>query len=310
MRLLLLCMLLTASGTAAARVLDLAGFIDAEGAISVQHHGDTVDPYFAMQALQLAHDEGLEVGALASRWVAWLLPKQKPDATFDRFCRRGPVWAPCKTADADDALHALWIRTLELVPAGTPSRAERDRSRKASTAALARLRDPARGIYLVSPVYQHGLLMDNLEIWHALRHGDRKRGEPLAKAIVATFWDPREGVFRASTQEGSAGDAFYPDAVAQVYPLLVRFPGPRGRGYAAWMRSHRAEWLRATHDDFAWGVIAVVAWREGDRESARCWLREVARERSGAHWSVTDEVAWQVLGMRGATAAADSATCG
>jgi hypothetical protein len=310
MRPLIACLLLVASGTVGARAIDLAGFIDADGAISVQHGGDTVDPYFAMQALLLAHDEGFDVRAPMTRWVAWLLPRQKPDATFDRFCRRGPVWAPCKTADADDALHALWIRTLSLVPASAPARTERERSRRASAAALARLRDPARGIYFVSPVYQHGLLMDNVEIWHALHHGDRKRGEPLAKAIVATFWDARRRAFRASTQEGSAGDEFYPDAVAQIYPLLMRFPAPSPEGYAAWMQRHRGEWLQGTHHDFAWGVIALVAWRRGDAMSARCWLREVEGERHGAHWSVTDEVAWQVLRARGATAAEAGAHCG
>lgn len=302
-RVLALLSLFLATG-AAGRALDLAGFIDADGAISVQYRGDTIDPYFAMQALLLAQDNGLDARAPAARWVAWLLPRQKPDATFDRFCRRGPVWAPCKIADADDALHAMWIRTLSIAGARAADPASVVKSRRASEAALARLRDPARGIYLVSPVYPHGLLMDNVEVWH---HAARR--EPaLARAIDATFWDGDRKQYRYSTQEASAADAFYPDAVAQLYPMLLGFPR-HPHAYPEWMKRHRARWLQGTHEDFAWGVLALVAWRAHDAASAGCWLREVEPERHGPHWIVTDEVVLQVLQAEGARAASPSAEC-
>lgn len=297
--------LLFAATASSARALDLTGFMDADGAISVQSRGDTVDPYFAMQALLLAHDNGLDVKAAAARWVQWLIPRQKLDATFDRFCRRGPVWAPCKIADADDALHAMWIRMLSIAGARGADAALVAKSRRASEAALAKLRDPARGIYLVSPVYPHGLLMDNVEIW---RHAERRQ-PALARAIDATFWDAARGSYRYSTQEASSGNAFYPDAVAQLYPMLLGL-APRRQVYRDWMGRHRAEWLRRAHDDFAWGVVALVAWRAHDGASAGCWLRETARERGGPHWTVTDEAALQVLRAEGATPAADTAECG
>ena len=40
-----------------------------------------------MQALLLAHDNGMEISEPAEKFVNWLLPRQKPDGTFDRFCR-------------------------------------------------------------------------------------------------------------------------------------------------------------------------------------------------------------------------------
>jgi hypothetical protein len=288
---------------AAAKPLELKGFVDGEGAISVLAGGDTVDPYFAMQALLLAQDNGLDARPLAGRWVRWLQPRQKPDATFDRFCKRGPVWAPCKTADADDALHALWIRTTSLaepVPAISASR-------RASEQSLSRLLDPARGIYLVSPVYQHGLLIDNVEVW--AYHG---RKAALAKAIDATFWDGAAGRYRVTTQESPHGSAFYPDAVAQIFPLLFDFRGPAGGAerYARWMREHRAEWLRQWRGDFAWGVIAVIAWRRHDVQSARCWLRESAPARGGVHWMVTDAAAREILDHAGVRAAEPTDRCG
>ena len=43
--------------------LNLTGYAGADGAISVQHQGGTVDPYFALQALLLAREYGLDISA-------------------------------------------------------------------------------------------------------------------------------------------------------------------------------------------------------------------------------------------------------
>ena len=113
----LACFVLAAPLCTSAAVLDLEGYADTSGAISVQHQGDTVDPYFALQALLLAHSHGLDISTPAKAWGAWLVQRQKPDATFDRFCRNGPVWAPCKTADADDSVLGLWLAFMDSTPA-------------------------------------------------------------------------------------------------------------------------------------------------------------------------------------------------
>ncbi|HUQ28795.1 MAG TPA: hypothetical protein VM051_09385 [Usitatibacter sp.] len=291
-----------AAAHAAARPLQLSGFVDAEGAISVLSRGDTVDPYFAMQALLIAHDNGLDTRALAARWVAWLLPRQKPDATFDRFCKRGPVWAPCKTADADDSLLAFWLRVTQMVPGDEKIAA----SRRASAETLARLFDPARGVYLVSPVYQTALLMDNLEVWsHA------PGASELARAINAQFWDAARGTYRYVTPGDAEAPNFYPHKVVQVFPLLFGFPIPveAGGHYRRWMRAHRAEWLKQVEHDFAWGAIAVIAWRQGDVASVRCWLRETLPARGGPHWTATDEAASEVFAAKGVLPAISTASC-
>ena len=288
--------------------LDLGGFIDADGAVAVQHAGDTVDPYFALQAFLLAHDNGLDARADARRWARWLLPRQKPDATFDRFCRRGPVWAPCKTADADDALHALWLRFLRAFPMETSADGRWRKSAAASAASLARLLQPAAGYYWASPVVPHGLYLDNLEVWTL------DRSPALARSIHAAFWDAGERRFRVSTQleHGGAPRAFYPDAVAQLFALAVGFPhlpADATTYHRDWMRRHRGEWLRQVRTDFAWGLVAVVALRHGDRAAAACWLREALPFRHGPHWTVTDEVSRQVLLARGVAAAGASEDC-
>ena len=99
---------LCASVPSRAANLDLTGYAHETGAISIQHEGATIDPYFILQALLLAQEWGFDTTQYAGKWAAWLLARQKPDATFDRYCKNGPVWTPCKTADADDSVLALW----------------------------------------------------------------------------------------------------------------------------------------------------------------------------------------------------------
>lgn len=305
----------------AAPVLDLTGYAGADGAISVQHQGGTVDPYFALQALLLAGEFGLDISPYAQPWAQWLVQRQKPDATFDRFCRAGPVWAPCKTADADDTLLALWMRLLDSLPADAAARHPRwADSYRTSTAALAALREPERGIYLVSPVYQHGLFMDNLEVLsyqppcrvpcaQILAQSNR-----LARDIHRSFWDASSRQFLVSTQpeQKEMPDAFYPTQVAQIYPLLFDFDlwhlTPRSH-YRQWMKRNRATWLTQSHTDFAWGLVALIALKFQDTTSAGCWLRETARARGTSHWIVTDEVARQVLIHHRVLPAPPDATC-
>jgi hypothetical protein len=100
--------------------------------------------------------------------------------------------------------------------------------------------------------------------------------------------------------------------VAQIFPLLVRFPlipGGAPAHYRRWMAEHRNEWLAQVKDDFAWGLVAVVALQQGDVPSARCWLRTALPHRHGAHWTVTDEVAAQILQSKAITAAVDTTNC-
>lgn len=286
----------------AAPALDLSGYAEESGAITIQNKGGTIDPYFTLQALLLAQEHGLDTSRVAQRWADWLVARQKPDGTFDRFCRQGPNWAPCKTADADDSQLALWMKFLDAHPQ-IKRGANFQKSHEAARVSLKRLADKGRGIYMVSPVYLHGLFMDNLEVWsYAPAHADVQGDKfpDFGRAIQSTFWDAGAGRYLVSTQleQRSAEPAFYPDAVAQIFPLLVRYPHIPGGAkpwYQQWMKRHRAEWLRQVEHDFAWGLVAIAAIDQGDTQSARCWLRTALPARHGAHWTVTDEVAAQVL---------------
>ena len=304
----------------AAPKLDLKGYTDDAGAISVLYGGDSADPYFAMQALLLADENGLNTGTAAEKFVNWLLPQQKPDGTFDRFCRGNDAgWVACKTADADDSLLALWMRLLDTMPDRLKSNPVWLKSYSASKASLERLYQPSRGIYMVSPVYLHGLFMDNLEVWslkhHVAKRSDTGEAQKLQKAIQETFWDPVNKRFLVSTQLEQRGEkqAFYPDHVAQIFPLLVDFPifpGGSTPYYRDWIRKHRASWLKQSQTDYPWGILAVLAVRQRDGDTARCWLRESANLRHSTRWAVTDEVSYQIVTAAGFKPAAKGATCG
>ena len=311
-----------AAATANLPQLDLRGYGDGTGVISVLHGGDSFDPYFTMQALLLAHENGMDITAPAEKFVNWLVPYQKLDGTFDRFCRGADKkWTACKAADADDSLLAIWMKLLETMPVQLKKNPVWTKSYLTAKPALDRLFQPSRGIYMVSHLYLHGLFMDNLEVWSLKAHskpdtpaGRSAEAAKLAQAIRETFWDPVNKQFLVSTQleQRSEQASFYPDHVAQIFPLLVDFPllseNPKSY-YRKWMAKHRADWLAQGKADYPWGLVAVLAMRQNDTSSAGCWLRESGHLRHGARWAVTDETSWQILVSKGIKPAGSGWSC-
>lgn len=297
---------------------NLEGYQSDSGAIPILYKGDTTDPYFAMQALLLAHDNGMDTSVAAEKFANWLISRQKPDGTFDRFCLNATkVWISCKAADADDSLLALWMRLLETMPNQLNGNPGWVKSYTTSKKALVHLFQPSRGIYMVSPVYLHGLFMDNLEVWSLKAHAKAFKtveAEKLAKDIYQTFWQAANKNFLVSTQieQQTQKPQFYPDHVAQIFPLLVDFPllpQDSRAYYKNWMKQHREEWLRHGETDYPWGLLAVLAIRQGDIPSARCWLRETSGMRHSNRWAVTDEAAYLILASRRIQPAGKNANC-
>lgn len=306
---------------AAARTLDLQGYADAQGAITVVREGELVDPYFALQALLLARDHGLQVEPWQGRWIDWW--RRQPTGVLARYCRaplQAGGWRPCQRADADDATLALAVRLLRGVPAAEREALQADRLQHEAEQALRALQDLATGLYHVAPDLPQHLLMDNLEVWstwpqRALAQAiDRhfrlpaessdphaphlKASQPQAPHPQASALHARH--YRVSTQRSHREQPgrFYPEAAAQIYPLLMGFePLPQAPAalYAQWMREHRSRWLAEADNDFPWGPIALLAWQQGDPDTVRCWQQRSAALRHGPRWSVTDEVVAQLL---------------
>src|ERR1051325_2272610 len=110
-----LALLFLSIGTsrASAQTLDLNLYQTPDGAITVNEHGDFVDPYFANRALTLADESGMDVRVIADRWIPWLVAHHLPDGRFQRYCKsRSSDWSPCKPSDADDSGLAVWLELL------------------------------------------------------------------------------------------------------------------------------------------------------------------------------------------------------
>jgi hypothetical protein len=282
-----------------------------DGAVVLQGGGDYVEPYFATKALLVAQDAGLDVREPVNAWIRWALAHQRRDGRFDRYCRKpGDVWKPCGAADADDAMLALWLQLLYRWAPDSGIPVEWQDSVAKARSQLAKLRNARLKIYHISKRDHVALLMDNVEIYSALkdiaaaesRFGDNAsadttshEAEALAAGIRRVFWSKRDHWFRPSMQKNKP--SFYPDVVAQVYPWLADLPGledPRA-AWESWKKRFAAAWLETKYDPHPWGLVALAAAKEGDETTAVCWLARSQSLRYSPSWNVLEEAVYQGL---------------
>ncbi|OGI42396.1 MAG: hypothetical protein A2150_04680 [Candidatus Muproteobacteria bacterium RBG_16_64_11] len=287
---------------------------DREGAITVYARGDFVDPYFATKALLAADAAGLDVRAAAGAWIGWLLPRQLPDGRFERYCRTDSEWTACLEADADDALLALWLELLHTMAPWHGLSPEWEQSRARAEQHLAGLRDERLGVYVISHANPVALLMDNTEVYGALRAIARRlmfagrwiaahrvfaHADALERAILEVFWSGGAGGFRISTQLSETNE-FYPDVVAQLYPAMSGMPAPTtpAEAWRHWRERHASSWVTLEVDEFPWGLVALTAYRHGDADIAQEWLGRAEPLRNTPRWNILEEAIYQGLAYR------------
>ena len=295
---------------ARAAELKLETFQTPDGAIVLTPGGNYVEPYFATKALLVAQDSGMDIRNAAQSWIRWALPRQTSHGLFRRFCRSGATWRDCAPADADDSMLALWMQLLYRMAPSDGMPAEWRRSVDLSRGQLEKLRNGRLGVYHVSRRNHVALLMDNVEVYAALKdiaNGQSRLHDPaatqtqaraaeLAKAIQHVFWDRRQQRFRPSMQKSRP--AFYPDVVAQVYPWLANLNGPgqnAPRAWEQWKRAFGRGWIERRYDEHPWGLVALAADKLGDGISAACWTAQSDSLRGSSSWNVLEEAAWQSL---------------
>jgi hypothetical protein len=292
--------------------LDLAGYQNEHGAITVAYRGEFIDPYFATRALLAAHHAGLDIEQPARAWITWLLPRQEANGLFTRFCSHHiGSWQSCADADADDALLATWIEILYVMAPCTGLTPEWQRSANLASWQLDLLLDKKSGIYQISEKNQVGLLMDNVEIYAALRTIGKKQkcmhmrtesrrnieaSEHLRLAINVTFHPSRNSSFRVSTQPAEAAN-FYPEKVAQIFPLMYGMSSRRSAQLAFhdWMQAYGTEWLKQESDVYPWGLIALAAQALGDDKTSDCWSSRALKLRHSERWNVLEEASFQSI---------------
>jgi hypothetical protein len=305
-----------------ATAFDPATLQSPDGAITLNSGGDYVEPYFATKALIVAQDGGLDVHEAAQAWIRWALPRQRSGGLFHRFCRASDhsnatnssdAWRDCAAADADDSMLALWMQLLYRMAPTTGMSPEWQRSVTLAARQLAKLRNPRLGVYHISERNHVALLMDNIEVYAALRDvaqaqlrlhdptaaATDARAEQLDAAIQRVFWDRHAQRFRPSMQK--TRPAFYPDSVAQVYPWLANVSGPGQDPRLAWERWKQmfgAGWIERRYDTHPWGLVALAAEKLGDTASAACWTSQSDSLRGSTSWNVLEEAVWQSLRAR------------
>ncbi|GLC97365.1 hypothetical protein Tamer19_67740 [Cupriavidus sp. TA19] len=314
--LLVLLLMLTAQchQMATCAELSLRGYQRADGAITTYFEGDSVDPYFASKALLAAQDAGMSTTSAAGRWIAWLLPHQHTDGRFDRYCMKAQRLVSCQPADADDAMMAAWMELLvrSAPPQGLPP-AWQGSFDKASKY-LETLRDKRTSVYHISAALPVALLMDNVEISSAFKAAGRysqrlgdnagaaawmHKAQHLDQDILRVFWHASRG-YLVSTQPRNQTE-FYPDTVAQIFPILADIQPtshPHAAAYGAWMKQYRMTWLQMSEVDFPWGLVALVADKMNDKDAIACWRTRSIQFRHGSHWNVLEEALYLAFDAR------------
>jgi len=300
---------------AAKNTIDLSGFQRADGSISTYYKGDTVDAYFASKSLLMAADAGFNIEKPARKWIGWALKNQDEDGRIFRYeyDKNAEGWYYSENADADDALLALWIELLYRTEAKDGMPAKWQKSIKLASARLEELFNKEQGIYHISKDMPVGLLMDNMEIYaafkaistNAKKNGNDEisahyasKAKSLAQNIVKNFMS-ENGTYKISTQARSEDD-FYPDKVAQLYPVFYELPNPlNGKTdapiqYKNWIKNNGEEWLNSKQD-YPWGLIAVIGLKLKNKETASCWQNRAEPFRYSARWNVMEETALQVV---------------
>lgn len=294
---------LAAAGPAWAEPAGLRAFQTGDGAMVIHVGGDIADPYFGNKSLILAIEAGVNVRAELHAWLAWLLPRQRPDGGFDRFCgARSGQWIACMTADADDSTAATTIHLLRLArDRGWLNARDDQRAQKAermADALLQSLYDDGRGLYRVFESQAVYYLMDNVEVYEALL-SQRRTAEAakLAQSVRSQFyrsnaWEPAIPLMDR--------EHFYPHALARTYlwESGILKDSESAADMAGWLAHFSDRWLTRHEDPYAWGIVAWNIHRLAPAEAA-CWRKSVRLPPANAGWTVLDAAADAALAQRG-----------
>jgi hypothetical protein len=279
-------------------------FTRADGAITVRAQGDFVDPYFANKALIIGWEAGLDVSQDTQNWLTWLLPRQRRDGGFDRYCADGTAWRACKKADADDStaatflhLNALYSQAMlnkkrmatNTAPATTLRTADIASSAQKAQFLLQNLSTP-RGTYRAFADKPMEFLMDNTEVYASfVATGQRAQAAQLKQAIEKHFFTDSEW---QPANESYAKLEFYPSAIAPTYRWHTGLVAREAldQEFSEWTKKWGAAWLTRAQDEYAWGLIAWGARNAQEQHWIRCWRHQHRAPERNQGWTVLDEM--------------------
>ncbi len=274
---------------------DFTQFATGDGAYYTTIGGQVVDPYFVNKGFIIALQANAPLQTEFVRWIDWLLPKQRKDGGFDRFCPTADkTWRQCMPADADDSMAASTIEMLHTamkknwVPA--PQQNAAKKAVLNSHQLLARLRNPKTQLYKAFADVELYYLMDNIEVYEALRavggRATEMRANQLAAAIRQQFWDGTQ--WKPAFPEYDRPQ-FYPHTLASAYlwQTGVIPAAESDSATAAWLAQNAGTWLSRQADHYAWGLIAWKMHQTAPIQAA-CWRASLRPFQSTIGWTVLD----------------------
>ena len=276
-----------------------ADFASHDGAYFTTIGGHMVDPYFVNKSFIIALEANAPVQAEFVRWLQWLLPRQRPDGGFDRYCINDKKqWKNCMKADADDSMAATTIQMIAIankkgwIP--TAHAASAARASRHARKLLGNLFDAKTTLYRVFPDTEIYYLMDNAEVYDGLRaSGANTAADALSAAIRRQFFDGTK--WKPAIPEYKE-ERFYPHSLAHAYLWGTSvLPSAEASGaMARWLNTNGSTWLQRTGDSYAWGL---VAWelRTYAPAHAACWRASLRPFPESLGWTVLDAFVDQSL---------------
>lgn len=283
------------------------------GAIALTPGSPDINPYFANLAAQALLTESRYLPQV-ERYMDWYLERLNADATIDdhRLADDGREVALGRYDSADSYAATFLSLVAGYVEAGgdpgwvVERRGELDRV----AGVMERLTD-ADGLTWAKPMYPLKLLMDNCEVYRGWtdwgrvleRLGDaaaaglaRERAAGVAQGLAR--FRQSEGtlawaVAPLGLRRGSNPERFYPDGVAQFFPLVFGL-SDNPAGYLQF-RAAQPSWHELKGDKFPWMMAALAAYRSGDDAAAEAALATAAGRYADLSfpWYVT-ESAWVI----------------
>jgi hypothetical protein len=303
------------------RVTEQAGFIldkqlaggDKDGAI-VGPNGRVV-PYFANQAAIALVRCGAPTAVL--KWLDWYLRNlNQGDANIPALSVYDWTWdGETLTSTGDfDSVDSYASTLLELVAAAyttrdmalrTHVRDNIDTYKGVADLLVQDVRSdggPTKGLTFAKPSHRAFYVMDNAEVYAGLRDfaslltslGDRNAAayyrayaDETRQAITSSLWG--DGVWDwAHGNPAHPTRSFYPDAAAQVWPVLYGVVAPDDeKAVAAWkaFTSAYPKWYAGVPDSFPWASIARASRLMGNTADAVRHLQNITERFAGNGWT-------------------------
>ena len=305
------------SADGAVRSHHTAGHVDAQGRAWHQISAYQVN-LGLLGALRAAPASQLP---LVAGWLGWLARHIAPGGAsrgvvLDHWVRAGdfeestcpPGLAKhqCEAVDAFDSTAAttLLLADAYLQRGGDVMLIREPRMRAALEAAATTLQalTVTDGMTLAKPSHPVVYTMDVVEVIAGWRAWGRVQRDAYAQpqsainsfAVAATaeaglrkrLWHAPSHAWRVHLEAAAPQRSrWYPDTVAQAWPLLWGVDaGPPGRAAEAWRQAiapwqRNPHWARSTADPegFLWPAVAVAALCTGDEAAARTWVARARR---------------------------------